>query len=235
VPPTPPTPMPMALGSVPPTPPRPIALHAAVTQPPPPPLESMVASLPHPVVPSVAPVPVAVPAQKRGPMLIALAIAAVAVAFAVYSMMSRRARESDFVPVPVPTAQQPIAANPPPAPLPAAPIAPPVPAPIDVPAPTALAGTTQVRVTSTPTGAEVRDIDERILGTTPFEMSVPSNKPLLLTLHADGYKPMVLKQGKVTGEKLELPVTLKRDPRLAVKPDPAPVNKHSAGYKDDPY
>jgi serine/threonine protein kinase len=234
-PPTPPTPMPMALGSVPPTPTRPIALHAAVTQPPPPPLESIVASQPHPVPPSVAPVPLAVPAQKRGPLVIALAIAAVAVAFAVYSMMSRRAQESDFVPVPVPVAQQPIAANPPPAQLPATPIAPPVHAPIDVPAPTALAGTTQVRVTSTPTGAEVRDIDERILGTTPFEMSVPSNKPLLLTLHADGYKPLVLKQSKVTGEKLELPVTLKRDPRLAAKPDPAPVNKHSAGYKDDPY
>ena len=235
---TPPTPMPMpmsmSLGSVPPTPTRPISVHAAVTQPPPPPLESVVASQTHPVVPSAVLVPVAVPAQKRGPLVIALAIAAVTVAFAVYSMVSRRAQESDFVPVPVPAPQHPFAANQPPAQLPATPIAPPVPAPIDVLAPTALAGTTQVRVISTPTGAEVRDIDERILGTTPFEMSVPSNKPLLLTLHADGYKPLVLKQSKVTGEKLELPVTLKRDPHVALKSDP-PVNKHSAGYKDDPY
>jgi len=233
---TPPTPMPMpmSLGSVPPTRTRPISVHAAVTQPPPPPLESIVASQTHPVVPSAVLVPVAVPAQKRGPLVIALAIAAVTVAFAVYSMVSRRAQESDFVPVPVPAPQHPFAANQPPAQLPATPIAPPVPAPIDVLAPTALAGTTQVRVISTPTGAEVRDIDERILGTTPFEMSVPSNKPLLLTLHADGYKPLVLKQSKVTGEKLELPVTLKRDPHVALKSDP-PVNKHSAGYKDDPY
>jgi hypothetical protein len=101
--------------------------------------------------------------------------------------------------------------------------------------PTALTGTTLLRVVSTPSGAEVRDVDERVLGTTPFELRVPSNKPLQLTLRADGYKPLVLKQARVSGERLELPVTLRRDPKQDVKPDPLLGPKHTVGYKDDPY
>ena len=43
---------------------------------------------------------------------------------------------------------------------------------------TATAGTTLVTVLSTPTGAEVHDADDRLLGLTPFDLSVPSAKPL---------------------------------------------------------
>ncbi len=131
----------------------------------------------------------------------------------------------------------------------AVPIAPPqriaapvVPAPMVAPAtattepvaPSALANTTLLTLTSTPTGAEVRDVDDRMLGVTPFEMRVPSNKPLALTLKADGYKPLPIKQKVVAGERLALSGTLKKDPK-AVKADALLGGKRSVGYKDDPY
>ena len=105
----------------------------------------------------------------------------------------------------------------------------------DASAPTALANTTLVVVTSTPPGAEVRDVDDRLLGPTPFELRVPSNKPLQLTLKADGYKPFMLKQKLVTGERLALTGTLKKDPKSDVKPDPLIGGRRSVGYRDDPY
>ena len=97
---------------------------------------------------------------------------------------------------------------------------------------TANAGTTLVTVTSTPSGAEVRDADDRLLGMTPFDLRVPAAQPLQLTLRHEGFKPVTLKK-KVEGERVSLSVTMKKDARA----DPYEVmpHKRSVGYKDDPY
>jgi serine/threonine protein kinase len=110
-----------------------------------------------------------------------------------------------------------------------------VPAPPSTPAsyPTANAGTTLVSVTSQPSGAEVRDVDDRLLGMTPFDLRVPSSKPLHLTLKHDGFKALVLKK-TVSGDRVALSGTLKRDPKADLPPGPQ-SNKRSVGYKDDPY
>jgi hypothetical protein len=118
--------------------------------------------------------------------------------------------------------------------MPAAPVAAPAASP-EPAVPSALSNTTLLMLTSTPTGAEVRDIDDRMLGVTPFEMRVPSNKPLALTLKADGYKPLPIKQKVVTGERLALTGTLKKDPKAAKQDPLLPGGKRSVGYKDDPY
>ena len=125
-----------------------------------------------------------------------------------------------------------------PPPVAAAAIAP-APAPVMAPAPaepaapyqTANAGTTLVNITSQPSGAEVRDADERLLGMTPFDLRVPSAKNLKLTLRHEGFKPVTLNK-KPEGERYSLSVTMKQ----AGKADPyeAP-NRRSVGYKDDPY
>jgi serine/threonine-protein kinase len=96
---------------------------------------------------------------------------------------------------------------------------------------TANAGTTLVTVTSTPSGAEVRDIDDRLLGMTPFDLRVPTARPLQLTLRHEGFKPVTLKK-KAEGEHISLSVTMKKDAK-----DPYEVipSKRSVGYKDDPY
>jgi hypothetical protein len=120
----------------------------------------------------------------------------------------------------------------------ASPVAPPAPAAGQAadaaPAPasyqTPNTGTTLVIVTSTPSGAEVRDIDDRLLGMTPFDLRVPTAKPLKLTLRYEGYKPLVLSK-KPDGERMPLAVTLKKDS----KADQSEFNKRSVGYKDDPY
>jgi hypothetical protein len=99
---------------------------------------------------------------------------------------------------------------------------------------TANAGTTLVTVTSTPSGAEVRDIDDRLLGMTPFDLRVPTAKALQLTLKHDGFKPVTLKK-KAEGEHISLSVTMKQDKKTdpyEVVPSPS---KRSVGYKDDPY
>jgi len=120
----------------------------------------------------------------------------------------------------------------------AVPVAPsqPAPAPLETPAPAvaypaAFAGTTLVTVTSTPAGAEVRDAEDKFLGTTPFDLRVPSSKPLKLTLRHDGYRPASLKKA-VEGERMSLSVTLK-----SARADPyeSKPHKRSVGYKDDPY
>ena len=86
-------------------------------------------------------------------------------------------------------------------------------------------------VTSTPAGAEVRDAEDKFLGTTPFDLRVPSSKPLQLTLRHDGYRPASLNKA-VEGERMSLSVTLK-----SARSDPyeSKPNKRSVGYKDDPY
>ena len=97
---------------------------------------------------------------------------------------------------------------------------------------TANAGTTLVAVTSTPSGAEVRDADDRMLGMTPFDLRIPTAKPLQLTLRHAGFKPVTLKK-KVDGDRVSLSVTMKKDART--DSGEAMPNKRSVGYKDDPY
>jgi hypothetical protein len=139
------------------------------------------------------------------------------------------------------TAQVVVQQIPVPAVAPAAPVPTPAPAaavpaaaaPVEASAyQTANAGTTLVTVTSSPSGAEVRDADDRMLGMTPFDLRVPSAKPLQLTLRHDGFKPVTLKR-KVDGERVSLAVTMKKDAR-ADSSEQMP-NKRSVGYKDDPY
>jgi serine/threonine-protein kinase len=136
------------------------------------------------------------------------------------------------VPVGAPAAAVPVA------PAAAVPVAspPPAAAPPETPAPAvaypaAFAGTTLVTVTSTPAGAEVRDAEDQFLGTTPFDLRVPTKKPLQLTLRHDGYRPASLSKA-VKGERMSLSVTLK-----SARTDPyeSKPNKRSVGYKDDPY
>jgi len=97
--------------------------------------------------------------------------------------------------------------------------------------PTAYAGTTLVTVISNPSGAEVRDTDDRFLGTTPFDLRVPSSRALQLTLRQDGYRPVSLNK-KVDGEREILSVTMKSAKGDAYESRP---KRTSAGYKDDPY
>jgi eukaryotic-like serine/threonine-protein kinase len=97
--------------------------------------------------------------------------------------------------------------------------------------PTAYAGTTLVTVISNPSGAEVRDADDRFLGTTPFDLRVPSNRMLQLTLRRDGHRPVSLNR-KVDGERETLSVTMKSAKAEAYQSRPT---RTSAGYKADPY
>jgi hypothetical protein len=97
--------------------------------------------------------------------------------------------------------------------------------------PTANTSTTLVTVNSVPTGAEVRDVDDRFLGTTPFDLRVPSNRPLQLTLRHDGYRAAAVNQ-KVDGERETLSISLKSAKAEPYEPRP---KKRSVGYKDDPY
>jgi serine/threonine-protein kinase len=121
---------------------------------------------------------------------------------------------------------------PPPAPVvAAAPTAAPPSAPVQPAYPQAYAGTTLVTLTSNPSGAEVRDPDDKFLGTTPFDLRVPSNKPLRLTLRHHGYRPAPVKR-VVEGERMSLNVMMK-----SAKTDPyeSRPGRRSVGYKDDPY
>jgi serine/threonine-protein kinase len=168
------------------------------------------------------------PIRRFLPLGAGVVVAAAVVAY----LLLRGPAAVQVVPVPpLPPAPQ--------AALPAAPV-PAVAAPAIAPAtpdpvvPSALANTTLLLLTSTPTGAEVRDVDDRMLGVTPFEMRVPSNKPLALTLKAEGYKPLPIKQKVVSGERLALSGTLKKDPK-SLKADALLGGKRSVGYKDDPY
>jgi len=117
----------------------------------------------------------------------------------------------------------------------AAPVAvPPVPPPPPLYQP-ANAGVTMVTVTSTPTGAEVNDADGRTLGRTPMDLPVTTGKPLELVLKLDGYEPFPLAHGSVSGDRIALSATLKKEPSRAVPPPRPPPAQRSVGYKDDPY
>ena len=135
-----------------------------------------------------------------------------------------RAPPPGAVVAPAPVAPPPVAAA-----APAPPVAPPAHPPAVYP--TAYAGTTLVTVISIPSGAEVRDADDRFLGTTPFDLRVPSSRALQLTLRHDGYRPVSLNK-KVDGERETLSVTMKNAKGDANESRP---KRNSAGYKDDPY
>ena len=135
-----------------------------------------------------------------------------------------RAPPPGAVVAPAPVAPPPVAAAAP------APSVAPQPQPPAV-YPTAYAGTTLVTVISIPSGAEVRDTDDRFLGTTPFDLRLPSSRALQLTLRHDGYRPVSLNK-KVDGEREALSVTMKNAKGDAYHSRP---KRNSAGYKDDPY
>jgi hypothetical protein len=206
---------------------------AAVAMPPPPPPDISGQN------PIVTPPPVqviAAPVPFSSKLALPLAVLAVAgVGFGIYAIRQQGAVQV----LPTPPAAVTQAPVHPPAPAPA-PVAA-VPAPVQLPsnpvepvAPSVSANTTLLKLTSTPSGAEVRDVDDRMLGTTPFEMRVPSNKQVQLTLKAEGYKPLVVKK-VVAGETVALTGTLKRDPKAGAGPEPLLGGKRSGGYKDDPY
>ena len=154
-------------------------------------------------------------------LLAAVAVAVVAVAGVVFYLRSGPSHPTPTVAVAEPLA--PAAAAP--AAAPQAPAA----------YPTATAGTTLVTVSSQPSGAEVRDVDDRLLGMTPFDLRVPSSKSLQLTLKHDGFKSLVLKK-TVSGDRVAISGTLKKDPKAELPPSAEPQpNKRSVGYKDDPY
>ena len=145
-----------------------------------------------------------------------------------------RAPQPGAAVAPAPVAQPPVA--PPPVAPPVVAAAAPAPSVAPQPQPpavypTAYAGTTLVTVISIPSGAEVRDADDRFLGTTPFDLRVPSSRSLHLTLRHDGYRPVSLNK-KVDGEHETLSVTMKNAKGDAYESRP---KRNSAGYKDDPY
>jgi serine/threonine-protein kinase len=186
-----------------------------MAMPPPPPPEAFEVT-PRPGRPKEA------PPRKRSALRAAILVPAV---IAVAGMMGAAL----YLRSPQPAALPPMPVSPPVAA--ATPAQPPAAQPTEPAAyPTANAGTTLVTVTSIPSGAEVLDVDNRLLGATPFDLRVPTAKPLQLTLRHDGYKPTTLKK-KAEGERMPLSVTLKKDSKV----DDLMPNRRSVGYKDDPY
>jgi serine/threonine-protein kinase len=97
----------------------------------------------------------------------------------------------------------------------------------------ASAGMTLVTLTSSPSGAEVNDADGRALGRTPVDLPVSAGKPLELILKLEGYKPFPVVRRSLSGERLAISATLKKEPP---KGEPQrPTVRRSVGYKDDPY
>jgi serine/threonine-protein kinase len=206
---------------------------AHVARPPPPPPEAMIDEDPLPpqkrVSQAMRVVRAAAPLLRRSMLRPALVIpAALAVGGVAGLVLYLRSASAQVVVQQIPAVPDAVASIS---------MAPPVFTPA-APAPeassyrTANAGTTLVTVTSTPSGAEVRDADDRLLGMTPFDLRVPAAQPLQLTLRHEGFKPVTLKK-KVEGERVSLSVTMKKDARA----DPYEVmpHKRSVGYKDDPY
>jgi serine/threonine-protein kinase len=88
-----------------------------------------------------------------------------------------------------------------------------------------------VTVSSLPSGAEVRDANDRRLGTTPLDLRARPGALLRLTLRLKGYRPATVNR-KVDGEYDTVRVTMKRAQPIASPPKP---RNRSAGYKEDPY
>jgi serine/threonine-protein kinase len=206
-----------------------------LVRPPPPPLEAMIEDdavaripiqqrvTPAYGMPSVPPARARKLSKLRPALVVSAAVAAAgAIAAVLYLKASSPQVVMQQIPPPPAAVTASVAPAPPPAPAPAAPSG----------YQTANNGTTLVTVTSTPSGAEVRDVDDRLLGMTPFDLRVPAAKPLQLTLRHQGFKPVTLKK-KPEGDRISLSVTMKKD----AKTDPYEImpNKRSVGYKDDPY
>jgi serine/threonine-protein kinase len=198
---------------------------AGMRVPPPPPGDDDSAQLQAPPAAPPAFESIAPRRRSMGPVLLTTAgiAAAVLVAAIVFLRGSSRA----------PAAAPPVAAA---RPVAAPAVAPPPadPAAAGAGYQTANAGTTLVTVTSTPSGSEVRDADDRLLGMTPFDLRAPISKPLQLTLRHEGFKPLVIKK-TVAGEHMALAGTLKKDPKADLSSEGPASNKRSVGYKDDPY
>ncbi len=104
---------------------------------------------------------------------------------------------------------------------------PPDPVPIERPAPEPMApARAEVRLTSTPAGAEV-ERDGALIGATPLTVSIPEGEEWRVTLRAPDHEPrdVVLRAGVPT---LDVPLkkskkTVRPTPRPDPKPDPAPV------------
>jgi eukaryotic-like serine/threonine-protein kinase len=97
----------------------------------------------------------------------------------------------------------------------------------------ASAGVTVVSLSSTPSGAEVSDADGRALGRTPLDVPVSAGKALQLTLTLAGYRPFPVVRKSLSGDRVVISATLKKEPtRSERKPEPP---ARSVGYKDDPY
>ena len=193
------------------------------TVPPPPPADSLEPAN-RPRLPGFTPAFAGVTAQRRSRALLAVPALVAALALGAWLLWPRADGDSHRQQAPIPVATAAIAA------APSAPAA-----SADKQYETALQGTTLVSVTSTPAGATVQDADDRLLGVTPFELRVPTAKPLLLTLKHDGYKPYLVKQ-KVSGERMPLAASMKRDPKAdSSKSLDQTGSKRSVGYKDDPY
>jgi hypothetical protein len=97
----------------------------------------------------------------------------------------------------------------------------------------ASAGVTLVALTSAPSGAEVNDADGRTLGRTPMDLPVSAGAPLQLVLKLEGYKPFPVVRRSLSGDRLAISATLKKEPPKA-EPQ-RPTVRRSVGYKDDPY
>jgi eukaryotic-like serine/threonine-protein kinase len=115
------------------------------------------------------------------------------------------------------------------APVPVAPASPPEGAAYQA----ASAGLTIVSLTSIPSGAEVDDADGRALGRTPMELPVSAGRPLQLLLRLDGYKAFPIVRRAVSGERVAIAATLKKEPSRTDPPRQSA--RRSVGYKDDPY
>ncbi|MFL5311728.1 MAG: serine/threonine-protein kinase [Myxococcales bacterium] len=111
-------------------------------------------------------------------------------------------------------------------------VAPPAPPPHPAYQP-ASAGVTLVTLTSAPSGAEVNDADGRALGRTPMDLPVSAGRPLQLVLKLDGYKAFPVVRRSLSGDRIAIAATLKKEPSK-VEPQPPPVRR-AVGYKDDPY
>jgi hypothetical protein len=87
-----------------------------------------------------------------------------------------------------------------------------------------------VTVSTRPSGAEVRDGNDRVLGTTPLDVRVRSGEQLRLTLQLNGYQSVSVNQ-RIDGDYDVVRVAMQRaEPVTQPKP-----REPLAGYKKDPY
>ncbi|HZR08925.1 MAG TPA: hypothetical protein VFA79_10115, partial [Myxococcales bacterium] len=224
---TPPTPQPALR-----TPSQPLAVArptpALGVRPPPPPPDALVDEYPIPLPKAAPPRPEPAPAGRTNAVLRVLLPAGLILlaGMVAAAIVLRAPARLAVAPAPVAPPPMPVTAATPAVPEPA----PPKPAePAQAASRAQAVATTLLTLTSTPPGAEVRDLANRLLGTTPFEVRVPSGAPLQLTLRHRGYRPAWINR-TVAGERASLDVSMSAKPV-----PPAAPGKRSVGYKEDPY